>query len=215
VTFTGRTEYGEVSARITAIGGSPELCLRPTAIACPTGPMFVLSELAAGTTQVEATGTATAGATVTPFSPASATVNIGAKSAGACTSSLSGTALTTAGSPVSGALVRLTDSAGTPLVYPADYGTVALRGQGITAITDSSGQYSFPNVVPGTYAIQFNDVPTAAVTGTSVVGGGTTSENTTAITLLTSATRTLVAGAAGVINATYTAFPTLTKRFLT
>lgn len=213
VTFTGRTEYGEVSARITAIGGSPELCLRPTAITCPTGPVFVLSQLAAGTTEVEATGTATAGATVTPFSPASATVNIGAKSAGACSSSLSGTALTTAGSPVSGALVRLTDSAGTPLVYPADYGTVALRGQGITAVTDSSGQYSFPNVVPGTYAIQFNDVPTAAVTGTSVVGGSTTSENTTAITLLTSATRTLVAGAAGVINATYTAFPTLTKRF--
>jgi CshA-type fibril repeat protein len=213
VTFTGRTEYGEVSARTTAIGGSPELCLRPTAIACPTGPVFVLSELAAGTTQVEATGTATAGATVTPFSPASATVNIGAKSASACSSSLSGTALTTAGGPVSGAVVKLTDTAGTPLVYPADYGTVALRGQAITAITDSSGQYSFPNVVPGTYAVQFNDVPTAAVTGTSVVGGTTTSENTTAITLLTSAPRTLVAGAAGVINATYTAFPTLTKKF--
>ena len=214
VTFTGRTEYGEVSARTTAIGGSPELCLRPMAIVCPTGPVFQASQLAPGTSQVDATGSATAGATVTPFSPATATVNIGAMSAATCSTSLSGTALTTSGTPVGGALVTLTNGTGTPLTYPLDYADEGLRGQVISVVTNSSGQYSFPYVVPGSYAVRFSDVQTAAVTGTSVVGGTTTSENTTTITVLTSASKTLVAGTPGVINATYTAFPTLTKKFL-
>jgi protocatechuate 3,4-dioxygenase beta subunit len=172
-----------------------------------------LAQLNAATATVTAEGSATSGATVTPLTPASATVNIGAKSQSLCTASLSGTALTTAGAAVQGALVELTNAAGTPLTYPADYPITAMRGQVISATTDSSGQYSFPNVVPGTYAVRFSDVVTAAVTGTSVVGGTTTSENTTAITQLTSATKILAAGAAGVIDATYTAFPTLTKKF--
>ena len=214
ITFTGRTEYGEVSARTTAIGGSPELCLRPTAITCPTGPVFQVSQLAARTTQVDATGSAIAGNTTTAFSPANATVNIGAMNSGTCSASLSGTALTTAGSPVAGALVTLTNGTGTPLTYPDDYADVALRGQVISVLTNSSGQYSFPYVVPGSYAVRFTDVATAAVTGTSVVGGTSNTENTTAITQLTSSAKTLVAGDAGVINATYTVFPTLSKRFL-
>ena len=221
VTFSGRSEYGEVSARITAIGGSPELCLRPTAISCPTGPVFQLSQLAASTSVVDATGTATAGTTVTPFSPATATVNIGAKSASACSSSLSGTASTTAGSPVAGALVTLADSAGNPLVYPADYGDVALRGREVTVLTNSSGQYSFPYVVPGAYTVRFGDVAIAAVTSSVVTTGNTgtltsrtTTDSSTSVTTLTSKISTITTSVAGVINATYTAFPTLTKRFI-
>jgi CshA-type fibril repeat protein len=162
---------------------------------------------------VSAEGSATAGATVTPLNPATATVNIGAQNQSSCTASLSGTALTTAGNAVQGALVTLTNSSGTALTYPNDYPVASLRGQVVSTVTDASGQYSFPYVVAGSYAVRFTDVVTAAVTGTSVVGGSTTSEATTAITELTSAAKALVAGAAGVINATYTAFPTLTKKF--
>ena len=218
VAFNGRTEYGDVSARITAVGGSPELCLRPTANSCPTGPVFQLSELAASTSVVDATGTATAGTTITPFTPATTTVNIGAKSASACTASLSGTALTTAGSPVAGALVTITNSAGTPLVYPDDYGDVSLRGREVSVVTSSTGQYSFPNVVPGAYAVRFSDVATAAVTS-SVVTAGVTGESTstdssTSVTTLVSKISTISTSVAGVVNATYTVFPTLSKKFL-
>jgi CshA-type fibril repeat protein len=214
VTFTGRTEYGEVSARTTAVGGSPELCLRPTAITCPTGPVFQASQLASRTTQVDATGSAVAGNTTSAFSPATATVNVGAMNSGTCSANLSGTALTTASSPVVGALVTLTNGTGTPLMYPDDYADATLRGQTISVLTNASGQYSFPYVVPGSYAVRFTDVSTAAVTGTSVIGGTTTSETTTAITQLTSASKTLVAGTSGVIDATYTVLPKLTKKFL-
>jgi CshA-type fibril repeat protein len=221
VTFNGRSEYGDVSARITAVGGSPELCLRPTANSCPTGPVFQLSELAASTSVVDATGTATAGTTITPFTPATATVNIGAKSASACSSSLSGTALTTAGSPVAGALVTLTNSAGTPLVYPDDYGDVSLRGREVSVVTSSTGQYNFPYVVPGAYAVRFSDVATAAVTSSVVTTGNadtlanrTSTDSSTTVTTLVSKISTISTSVAGVIDATYTVFPTLSKKFL-
>jgi hypothetical protein len=141
VTFTGRTTNGDVSARITAVGGAPQLCLRPTAPLCPTGTTFTAGQFAATTAAVTADGSATAGATVTPLTQATANVSIGAMTPSLCTSSLSGTARDNAATPnaIAGATVTLTDSAGTTLNYPSDYGVTALRGQPITATTDASG----------------------------------------------------------------------------
>ena len=221
VTFTGRTLNGEVGARITAVGGAPQLCLRPTAMLCPTGPIFTASQFNATTTTVTADGSASDGTTVTPLSQATASVNIGAGNPALCATSLSGTARDTAANPMPGATVALADSAGVPLTYPATYGVVALRGQPITTVTAADGTYSFPNLVAGSYTVIFKDVPTAAVTKTVVTTGNagtlanrTTTETTTAITSLLSKVSTIAIGTPGVIDGEYTVMPTLTKKFV-
>ena len=217
VTFTGRTTSGDVSARITAVGGAPQLCLRPIAPLCPTGTTFTAGQFAATTTAVTADGNATAGATVTPLTQATANVSIGAMTPSLCTSSLSGTARDNAATPnaIAGATVTLTDSTGTTLNYPSDYGVTALRGQPITATTDASGNYSFPNIAPGAYKVSFRDVSTAEVISSTVTtgGSGTTTETTTAVTSLLSPVTTITTATPGVVNAVYAVMPTLTKRF--
>ena len=217
VNFTGRTTNGDVSARITAVGGAPQLCLRPTAPLCPTGTTFTSGQFAATTTTVTADGSATAGATVTPLTQAAVNVSIEAMTPSLCTSSLSGTARDNAATPnpIAGATVTLTDSTGTTLTYPSDYGNSALRGQPITTTTDASGNYSFPNLSPGAYKVSFRDVSNAEVISSTVTTGGTgtTTETTTAITSLLSPTSTITLATPGVINAVYAVMPTLTKRF--
>jgi CshA-type fibril repeat protein len=206
-----------VSARITAVGGAPQLCLRPTAPLCPTGTTFTAGQFAATTAAVTADGSATAGATVTPLTQATANVSIGAMTPSSCTSSLSGTARDNAATPnaIAGATVTLTDSAGTTLNYPSDYGVTALRGQPITATTDASGNYSFTNLAPGAYKVSFRDVSTAAVISATVTtgGSGTTTETTTAVTSLLSPVSTITTATSGVVNAVYAVMPTLTKKF--
>jgi CshA-type fibril repeat protein len=217
VTFTGRTTNGDVSARITAVGGAPQLCLRPLAPLCPTGTTFTAGQFAATTTTVTADGNATAGATVTPLTQAAVNVSIEAMTPSLCTSSVSGTARDNAATPnaIAGATVTLTDSAGTTLNYPSDYGVTALRGQPITATTDASGNYSFPNIAPGAYKVSFRDVSTAEVISSTVTtgGSGTTTETTTAVTSLLSPVTTITTATPGVVNAVYAVMPTLTKRF--
>ncbi len=221
VSFTGRTLNGEVGARITAVGGAPQLCLRPTAILCPAGPTFTGSQFNATTTTVTADGSATDGSTVTPLTRATATVNIGAADPLLCSTSLSGTARDTASNAISGATVTLCDSAGNPLTYPDTYGNSSMRGQPITTVTGANGTYSFPNLSPGDYTVKFNDVSTAAVTKTVVTAGNTatlanrtTTETTTAITSLLSKVSTIAIGTTGVIDGEYTVMPTLTKKFV-
>ena len=220
VNFTGRTTNGDVSARITAVGGSPQLCLRPLAPLCPTGSIFTPGQLAATSSTVTADGSATAGSVITPLNQASATVNIDASTPASCVSSLSGTARDTASNAISGATVTLTDSAGVTLLYPSNYGNASLRGQPITAITDASGNYSFNYLTPGAYAVKFNDVSNAEVTSSVVTAGNagtlanrTTTETTTAITSLLSKVSTITLATPGVIDGVYTVMPTLTKRF--
>jgi hypothetical protein len=108
---------------------------------------------------------------------------------------VSGTARDNAATPnaIAGATVTLTDSAGTTLNYPSDYGVTALRGQPITATTDASGNYSFTNLAPGAYKVSFRDVSTAAVISATVTtgGSGTTTETTTAVTSLLSPVSTI------------------------
>lgn len=220
VSFTGRTTSGDVSARITAVGGAPQLCLRPLAPLCPTGTVFTPGQLAATTTTVTADGNATAGTTITPLNQASATVNIDATTPSSCVSSLSGTTKDTANNVIAGATVTLTDSVGVTLLYPADYGNASLRGQPITTTTDASGNYSFNYLTPGAYAVKFDDVQRAEVTSSVVTAGNagtlanrTSTDASTTVTSLVSKVSTITLATPGVIDGVYTVMPTLTKRF--
>ena len=213
VTFTGRTDEGDVSARISAIGGSPELCLRPT-IACPS-PIVHPNQLLANTVSVTASASTTANSVVSQFDPVTRTVNIASTPTTTCATSLSGNLSTGAGAAVSGVLVTLTDTSGTALTYPLDYPEVALRGTTVTATSDSSGNYSFPLVAAGDYKLKFVDASGTVLVNQAIVtasGSGMTTDYTAATSLLSPAF-TLVTGTAGVVNAKYNSSQSLSKTF--
>jgi hypothetical protein len=119
VAFTGRSTEGDVSATISAIGGSPELCLRPI-IACPT-PIVHPSQLLANTVNVVASGSTTASSVISQFDSVTRSVNIAVSPSSSCASSLSGTLTTGAGAAVAGVVVALTDSAGAPVTVQQGY----------------------------------------------------------------------------------------------
>ena len=213
VTMTGRTEEGDVSARISAIGGSPELCLRPT-IACPA-PIAHPSQLLAHTVDVTASGSTTANSVISQFDPVTKAVNVAATPSSTCATSLSGNLRTGAGVAVAGVLVTLTDNSGTVLTHPADYPDASLRGTPITATSDASGNYSFPLVAPGAYKVKFVDASASVTVNQAIVtasGSGTTTDYTAATSLLSSAV-TLVLGTPGVVDALYNSSHTLSKSF--
>lgn len=213
VVFTGRSTEGDVSATISAIGGSPQLCLRPT-IACPA-PIIAPSQLVANNVNVTASGSTTTNSVVSQFDPVTKAVAIAQTPASSCAASLSGTLTTGAGAAVAGVVVALTDSAGVAITYPADYPDSALRGTAVTTTSDASGNYSFPLVAPGDYKVNFVDAsPTVNVNQAIVTasGSGTTSDFTAATSLLSPAV-TLVAGTPGVVDAKYNSFQALSKSF--
>ena len=214
ITFTGRQTDGDVSARISAVGGSPELCLRPI-IACPSSSVIHASQMAAGTLTATATGSTTAGATVSQFDPVVKTINLAATPDSSCGAKLSGTLTTGSGTAVAGVVVALLDAAGSPLSYPADYPTTALRNQPITTMSDGSGAYAFPLLAPGDYKVKFVDESAGVVVNiASISAGGTgmTSDYTSA-TSLTSPMIALALGVPGVIDAKYNTSQLLTKAF--
>ena len=213
VSFNGRSTEGDVSATISAIGGSPELCLRPV-IACPT-PIVHPSQLTANTVNVVASGSTTASSVVSQFDSVTRSVNIATSPSSSCASSLSGTLTTGAGVAVAGVVVALTDSAGAAATYQDDYPDVSLRGQPVTATSDASGNYVFPLVAPGNYKVKFVDASGTILVNQAIVtasGSGTTTDFTAATSLL-SPIFTLVAGTPGVVDAKYNSFQTLTKSF--
>ena len=213
VTFNGRTDEGDVSAKISAVGGSPELCLRPT-VACPY-PIVHPSQLLANSVSVTASGSTTASSTVSQFDPVTRIVNIANTPTSNCATSLSGTLTTGAGAVVAGVVVTLTDTTGTPLTYPADYPDVALRGQLVTATSDASGNYSFPLVAAGDYKVKFVDASGSVLVNQAIItasGSGMTTDYTAATSLL-SPTITLAVGTPGVVDAKYNSSQSLSKSF--
>ena len=213
VAFVGRTAEGDVSATISAVGGSPQLCLRPT-IACPA-PVIAPSQLLAHAVNVTASGSTTASSVVSQFDPVTTAVSVAQTPSSTCASSLSGTLTTGAGVAVAGVVVALTDSTGMAIMYPADYPDVALRGNAVTTTSDASGNYSFPLVSPGDYKVNFVDASPSVTVNQAIItssGSGTTTDYTTATSLLSPAV-TLIAGTPGVINALYNSFHTLSKSF--
>jgi len=213
VTFTDRTDEGDVSAKISAIGGSPELCLRPKA-ACPY-PIVHPSQLSANAVTHTASGSTTANSVVSQFDPVTRTVNIANTPTSSCATSLSGNLSTGAGVAVVGVLVTLMDTSGVVLTYPADYPDVPLRGQAVTAVSDSSGNYSFPLVAAGNYKLKFVDASGSVLVNQAIVtasGSGMTSDYTAATSLL-SPSFTLVTGTPGVVDAKYNSSQSLSKVF--
>jgi CshA-type fibril repeat protein len=213
VTFTDRTDEGDVSAKISAIGGSPELCLRPT-VACPY-PIVHPSQLFANSVTLTASGSTTANSVVSQFDSVARTVNIANTPTSSCATSLSGNLSTGAGAAVVGVLVTLTDTSGVVLTYPADYPDASLRGQAVTAVSDSSGNYSFPLVAAGNYKLKFVDASGSVLVNQAIVtasGSGMTSDYTAATSLL-SPSITLVTGTPGVVNAKYNSSQSLSKVF--
>jgi CshA-type fibril repeat protein len=216
VTFVGREESGDVSARVTAVGGAPQLCLTPVATLACVGPTYDAGLLGPRTATVTATGTAFASnGTGTPINAATQTVNIDATALSQCDGgSISGKALIGT-TPIVGALVSLLDGSGNPLNYPADWSDPDFANQPITALTASDGTYSFPNLVFGTYKVSFADTTASSVYTTTVTTAGTgTTTDTGAPTALLSNLVTLKSTTkAGVVNAVYASTPVLTKRF--
>lgn len=213
VTMTERTEEGDVSAKISAIGGSPELCLRPT-IACPTT-IAHPSQFLAHPVNVTASGSTTENSVVSQFDPVTQAVNVAATPSSTCVTSLSGNLSTGAGVAVAGVLVTLTDNSGTVLTYPADYPDASLRGTPVTATSDASGNYSFPLIAPGDYKLKFVDASGTVLVNQAIVmasGSGTTTDYTAATSLLSPAF-TLILGTSGVVNALYNSAHTLSKSF--
>ena len=198
VDFIGASGSLAPSARLSAVGDAPELCLQllPVVI-CPSG-SGALSSLSGTTTTPSASGSSTDSSNnVTTLSPDSATVTITAPSNAQCGATLSGSA-TANGTTLSiaNATVTLLDSSGTPVLDGL--------GNQITTSTAADGTYSFGYLFPGGYKVRFSDVGVKTISSTTVTSGGsgTTSDNTAATSLLSNLS-TLAVGVNGVVNATY------------
>ncbi|MEY4558390.1 MAG: hypothetical protein RL024_548 [Actinomycetota bacterium] len=216
VTFTGRAGFGEVSARVTAVGGSPQLCLTPTAALACVAPTYDNSMLGPRTTTVTASGTAFAqNNTTTALDPDSKTINIGATLLSQCDGgSITGRALVGT-NPVAGTQVSLKDSSGNQLNYPAGWPDANLVGTPIKTQTDANGYYTFSNLVFGAFRVEFGDTAAYSVNTTTVVtgGSGTTTDSGLPSTLSSNVLTLSGSVKAGVVNALYLSTPELTKKF--
>jgi CshA-type fibril repeat protein len=186
------------TARVEAIGDAPELCLSPTAVlACPSG-FGPLSGLSGSSVTVSASGSSTDVANVTtPLDAVSTTFSVSAPSGSQCGASLTGSALISgSASGVAGATVSLLDSSGNPVVDG--------QGNPVSTTTASDGSYTFGYLFPGSYKVQFADQGLRTVASTTVANGGSgsTTDNTSA-TSLVSTTTTLSVGTNGVVNSAY------------
>jgi CshA-type fibril repeat protein len=217
VSFTGRTTGTNATAKVSAIGDAPQLCVTPQTTVCPTsvtalGPYPTSALPPAEAVNVFADSDSTDGfLSVTQLTRGNATLNLPAVPIASCSNTITGRATdasTATPQGIRGATVTLKDSNGVTLNYPSDYPTSALRGQPITTLTDASGNYSFGNVVPGSYKVAFTDGVVGDVWNTTVTSGGTGS--TAGLTnipgtvnVVSSNVVTVAAATAGVVNAIY------------
>jgi hypothetical protein len=146
VKYTGLTSATNTSVEVAAVGDSPELCLTPEAVStCPISPApgQIPDSPTNGSFAVLGDGSATTGSSTTNFGQGTGTVTVAAGPSPSCSSSLSGQALSNDASalPVAGVTVTLLDSSSNTLM---------------TTTTDSSGNYSFPLLSPGSYKVKFS-----------------------------------------------------------
>ncbi len=195
---TGTTPADDAQATVTAVGAEPELCITPDVhYACPAvlGPLSSLSDESVA---LSADGSVTLPDTsVVNLTSASTTVSVTTPALSACQATLSGQAAGAGGGRgVGGVTVTLLDSSGNPVLNPA-------TGNPFTAVTDSSGNYSFTGLAFGAYKVSFpNKNANMTVSTSSVTSGG--SGNTSAVSgTVVSNTSTLDASTNGVVNAAY------------
>ena len=205
VAFGGITgSITTASAEVKVVGDSPELCTRVTAAyVCPTG-SGPITALANNTATVSANGSSVLGAATTTLPQVDQSITVTAPALSTCTSSITGRAGDggggSSGTAISGVTVSLLDSSGNP---------VQVNGSPVTTTTASDGTYSFANVLPASYKIQFNEPGTQVLASSTVVSGatGTTTGTSTVLSAATSATSNVAATIAGtnaVVNALYT-----------
>ena len=154
------------SARVSAVGDAPQLCLRVTALAtCPagTGPIGA-GALVPGSAGFGAEGSSSDGSSATTFDQVTTNVTVSALTSAQCGATLSGTAVLTGTSTgVSGATVTLLDSSGNP---------VLVNGSPVTTTTAADGTYSFGYLFPGTYKVRFSDTSVQTADSATITAGG-------------------------------------------
>lgn len=158
------------TARLSAVGDAPQLCLNVTALAtCPSGSGQISpSSLGPTTAGFSATGTSSDGTTTTTLDSASSSVTVSAMNASQCGSTLTGTAtLTGTSTPVAGATVTLLDSSGNPVLDS--------QGNPVTTTTASDGTYSFGYLYPGNYKVKFSDSGVKTADTATITSGGSSS----------------------------------------
>ncbi|NBU23562.1 MAG: tandem-95 repeat protein, partial [Actinobacteria bacterium] len=208
--ITGGTASRTVSAKVTAVGDAPQLCLTPTAVTiCPAtlGPVYAL---ASGTAAVTASGIVGG----TTLNQAGSTINISAPVQSQCGSTLSGrggdATLGSSGNPAPGSVVTLLNSSGSAVTYPSDWPDAPLRGLPITTSTSVDGTYSFGHLTPGTYRVSFAQPAGFTIQSATVASGSTGSSLTTVNASgirATSSNVALAIGTAGVVNSLFVRLP--------
>jgi hypothetical protein len=165
VNLAGRTSTADIVASLEAIGSTPQLCLTlqaPTTTCQTTlGPLsangWAYSPAASGD-YTEGSGSLQTLASVTTDLSTPALANA------TCGNTLSGTALTQGSAAVSGVTVSLLDSSSNP---------ITVNGTPVTTTTDSSGNYTFGYLAPGTYLVSFADGSSDTVDSANTVAGAT------------------------------------------
>lgn len=170
--ITGGTVAGGPKADFKVLGDSPQMCLNATMRSCATG--HGLFPVSAANTTVNASGSAalSAGAPVA-FTPATVTIDDAASSAANCAATLNGTLETADAVPMAGFNVGLLDDVSQTV---GDASDLPLR-----ATTDGDGLYTFPPLLPGTYAVRMTSTPSWILKTISVVAGGSSTVNASGI----------------------------------
>lgn len=160
VSYAGRTSNANSTGTLTMESDSAQLCVSVTAnVACPATTQ--INNLPTQTTTFSATAaTISSGGARTDYSTTSESLNIAPPAQpSACGFQLIGqvargnyaTSYPSTVVPVVGAIATLLDSSGNVINDPS--------GNPITAISDSSGNYSFGYLKAGTYKVRFGDFP--------------------------------------------------------
>lgn len=209
IDFVGRTTTADVSAELTVVGGTPQMCVAVKVQYNCSSSLGPMSPLAGWTATFEATGFAVDSANVsTPMTPDRAELSVAAPTADQCGARIRGVArdLSPSAGAIAGVTVSLLDSSGNAVMYPADYQTVALRGTAVTTTTAADGSYEFPHLYSGSYTVSFPSREGSDVYDSSVVSGAPgTAVGTNSATDSTAVSRAAVVapGTSAVVNARY------------
>jgi hypothetical protein len=169
----GGTITGGPKADFKVLGDAPQMCVTAQMRACATGNGVFPTGQATSTT-VTARGSAALGSGApVSFTPATVSIDDAAALVANCGANLGGTLATAGGSPVGGLQVALLDGVGQTI---GDASGAPLR---TTAGND--GTYAFTGLLPGTYAVRMTSTPSWQLQSISVVVGGSSTVNASAI----------------------------------
>jgi CshA-type fibril repeat protein len=163
VILDDKTTNDAISAQVTAIGDSPQLCVPlQTVASCPSAPARIAGSIPAPSSiQIVGRGTAQPGAgPVEEFTSASASVQMTAPSDSTCLGSISGvTTMQGTSAVLPNAPVRILDANGTVVA---------------TTVSDANGNYSVDRLVAGSgYRVEFGPTSSGAANAATVASEST------------------------------------------